>query len=86
MEDRDVDIQYIRSEDNLEEIMKNNASEADFVKHMNRITEGELWEILDAGRENVKNSRVTNDVINRDKTKYSSHVLAEVVDLEHRNY
>ena len=55
-------------------------SEADFVKHMKRITEGELWELVETGRENVKNIGVTDDITERDKTEYSIHALAEVVD------
>ena len=55
-------------------------SEADFVKHMKRITEGELWEIVETGRENVNISRVTDEVIKHYKTEYSSHTLAEFVD------
>ena len=47
---------------------------------MKRITEVELWELVDAGRENVNNTIVTDDVINGNNTKYTSHALAEVVD------
>ena len=35
--------------------------------------------------DNVNISRVTNEVMERDKTEYSSHALAEVVDGENRN-
>ena len=42
MEDRDIDIQYIRSEDKPVDITTKNTSEADFASHMKRITEGEL--------------------------------------------
>ena len=65
--------------------MTKKSSEEDCVMHMKRIIEGELWEIVDTGRENVKNTRVTDDVITHDKTKYSSHALDEVVDGENRN-
>ena len=34
---------------------------------------------------NVNNTRFTDDVITRDKTEYSSHALAEVVDGKHKN-
>ena len=80
MEDKDVYIQYIRIKDNPEDIIKNTTSESDFVKHMNRITEEELWEIVDTGRDNSKNDRVTNDFINSDNTEYSSHAILEVVE------
>ena len=63
-----------------------NCSEADFVKHMKRITEGELWDLVETGRENDKINRVADDVMKRYKTGYSSHALAEVVDEENRNY
>ena len=42
VEDRDIDIQYIRSEDKPVDITTKNTSEADFASHMKRITEGEL--------------------------------------------
>ena len=53
---------------------------------MKRNIDRELWEILDTGRDNVKNTRVTNDVITHDKIEYSSHALAEVMDGKHKNY
>ena len=43
MEDKDLDIKYIRSEENYAYIMTNNCSEEYLLKHMNRITERELW-------------------------------------------
>ena len=63
----------------------NNCSEADFLKHMKRITEREPWDIEETGRQNVNITRVTDDFIKLDKTEYSSHALAEVVDGENRN-
>ena len=39
-EDKDIDIQYIRSEDNPSDIMTRNTPKAYFVKHMNTTTEG----------------------------------------------
>ena len=60
-------------------------SEADLARHMRRITEGELWEIVDTGRYNVKKTVVTDDIIASDKNEYSSHALAEVVDGTNRN-
>ena len=85
MEYKYIDIQYIRSEDKPAEIMTKKNSESDFVKYMKNITEGELWELVDNGIENVKNTRVTDDVINSDKAEYSSHALAEFMNGEHRN-
>ena len=85
VEDKDSDIQYIWSEDNPADIMSKNTSEADFASHMKRITEGELWEIMDTGRENFKNNRVTDDIITHNNTEYFSHALAKVVYGENRN-
>ena len=65
--------------------MTKNTSEADFARHMRRITEGELWEIVDTGRENVEKTGVTDDIIARDKTEYFSHALDVVVDGTNRN-
>ena len=86
VEDKDIDIWYICREDNPANIMTKNNLEADFERHMKRITDGEQWELVDTGRENVKNTRVTDDVIIRDKNGYSSHTLVEVVDGKHKNY
>ena len=38
VEDKDIDIQYIWIEDNLVEIMTENTSKSDCMKHMKRIT------------------------------------------------
>ena len=69
---------------NPAEIILRNTLEEDFARHMKRITEVELWELADTGRENVKNTRVTNDVITYYKTKYSSYALAEAVNGKHK--
>ena len=68
VEENDIDIQYIWSEENSSDIMTKDTSEAYFARHMRRITEGQLWEIVDNRRENVKRIGVMDDVINRDKT------------------
>ena len=47
---------------------------------MRIIIEGELWELVDNGKKNVKKTGVTDYVITRDKTEYYSHTIAEVVD------
>ena len=85
VEEKDIGIQYIWSEDIPVDITTKNTPGADFARHMKRTTEGELWEIVDTGRENVKKTRVMDDVITHDKTEYSSHSLAEVADGENRN-
>ena len=40
---------------------------------------------MDTVRDNVKNNRVTDEVITCTKTEYFSHALAEVVDGENKN-
>ena len=40
VEEKDVDIHYIWSEENPADIMTKNNLEADFARHMKRITEG----------------------------------------------
>ena len=60
---KDIDIQYIHGEENQADIMNKNTSEADFARHMRRITELELCHILYTGRGNVKMIGVADDVI-----------------------
>ena len=43
VEDKDIDIIYIRREENPADIMTENYSKADYVKPMKSIMEGELW-------------------------------------------
>ena len=80
VEERDIDIHYIRSEQNPSDIINKNTSEADFARHMRRITEGELWELVNTRMENVKKTGVTYDAITLNKTEYSSNVLSKVVN------
>ena len=40
---------------------------------------------MDTGRENVNNTRVTGDFFSHDKTKYSIHSLAKVVDGKYKS-
>ena len=68
-----IDIQYIRSEENPVDIMTKNTSKAYFARHVRRITEGGLWELVDTGRENVNKTGVTDDVITHDTAEYYSH-------------
>ena len=82
---KDIYIQYIWSEDNPSYIMIKKSSAADFVRHMKRTTEGEIWEIVDTGRENIKNTRVTDYVINYEKNEYYIHALAEVMNGYHKS-
>ena len=80
MEEKYIDIHYICSEYNPAYIITKNTSEADFARHMKRITEGKLCNLMDSKRNNVNNNRVTDYIITHDKTEYSIHKLAEVVD------
>ena len=50
VEDKDIDIQYIRSKYNPADIMKKNTLEADFTRNMKMILEGELRERVNTGR------------------------------------
>ena len=65
--------------------MTKNTSESYFARSMRRSIEGELRELVDTVRGNIKNNRVMDGSINCDKTKYSNHSLAEVVDGKHEN-
>ena len=55
VEENDIDIQYIRSEYNPADIITNNTSEAYFSRHTKTITNRELWELMETGRDNVNN-------------------------------
>ena len=50
VEEKCVDIMYIRSEEKTVDIMTNIFSQADYAKHAKRIMEGEIWEIVETGR------------------------------------
>ena len=66
--------------------MIKNFSEAGYVKHMNRIMEGELWELVGTGRVNANNDGVVDGVMDCDSIEYSSHTLADAVNKENRYY
>ena len=85
VEYKDIDIQYIQSEDKPAYIMTYNTLEAYFASHMKRVTEVKLWELVYTWRYNVNNNRVAYDVITRDMNKYSRNSLAEVVYSKNRN-
>ena len=50
--------------------MMNNCYEEYFVKHMKRITDGEPWEIVETGRENINITKFMDDVMKHDNTGY----------------
>ena len=85
VEEKDINIQYIWSEEKLAEITTKNSSEEYFARNMRRITEGELWEIVDTGRENIKKTGVTDYVTTCDKNEYPIHEITEFMDGENRN-
>ena len=80
VEDKKIANKYIRIEENPADTTTKNCSEPVQVNHTKRTTEGELWETLETGRENVNNIRVTDEIMENNKTEYSSHTLAEFVD------
>ena len=50
LEEKDTEIKHIRSEKNPANITTKNFYETDYVKHTRRITEGELWELVETRR------------------------------------
>ena len=84
-----MDSKDIRSEENSSDIMTKNCSEADHAKHVKIITEvweeGELWEIVETGREDFNNNWVMDGVTNCDSDEYSIHALANTVNQENVN-
>ena len=85
VEEKYIDIQYIRSEENPDDGMTQNTSKAGSERHIRRIAEGDLWEFVDTGRETFNKTGFTDDVINLDKNENSSHTLALVVDGTNKN-
>ena len=81
-ERKDMDIKYISSKEKPEDIMMNNFSEADHDKHAERITEGEIWVIVETGRENVNNNGVLNGFTDCKLNEYYSHALANAAKQE----
>ena len=61
-------------------LITKNSLETDLMKHAKSIREGELWEIVETGRGNVKITIVTDDVIKNDKTECSSQALSAIMD------
>ena len=60
--------------------MTNNCYETDHAKNARIITEGELWQLVETGRENFKNNGVTDGVMDFDVNEYSSHAFPNPVD------
>ena len=85
VEDKDMGIKYIVSEENPTDIMMKKYSEANYVKHTKRITEGEILELALTGRDNFKNNGVWDGLIDCDSTEYYSHALADAPNKEIRN-
>ena len=65
--------------------MTNNCFKADKAKHAKRITEGELWDLVEALRDNVNNIGVLDGVMDFDLTEYSSPAIYDAVNKENRN-
>ena len=71
-----MDIKYIINEENLADNMIKNVFKDDNAKHAKRTMKGELWELVETGRVNVKKYGVTDRVMDCDLTEYCSHKLA----------
>ena len=69
VDDRDIDIKYINSEENPAGIMTKNFPKAEHGKHTNSIIEVELSELLETVSENVNNDGVDR-VTYCESTKY----------------
>ena len=54
--------------------------DANYIKHAKSTIEGKIWEIVEIGKENVKNNEVLDGVTNCYSAEYSSHVIAEVIN------
>ena len=50
LEEKDINIKYIKSKEIPVDIITKTCSEADHAKHENRLTEGELWDIVETER------------------------------------
>ena len=68
VKDKDMDIIYNRIKEKPVDITTKIFFEADHAKHANRITEGEIWELVETGRENIKNNGVFDGVVDFDLT------------------
>ena len=65
--------------------MTKNCSKADYAKYTKRITEGELWDLVEVLRENLNNNGVLDGVMDCDLTEYSSPAIYDAVNKENRN-
>ena len=65
--------------------MINNCYEADHVKHIKKIMEIELCDIVETVRYNFKNNEITDRFTYCDSTKYSSDTLVNIVDQKSRS-
>ena len=83
LEDKDMEIKYIRSEENPTYIMTKNGSDTYYAKHVNNIRG--LWELLETGRENINNNGVLDGVMNLDLTEYSTHALTDAMNKWNKN-
>ena len=60
--------------------MTKNFSKDDYAKHTKRITERELWELVETGRYTVNNNGVLDEVMDCESTEYSSHALDDAMN------
>ena len=80
VEEKYIDINYIRSKETPRYIMTKNCSEADHIKNTRNITEIETWEVVETGRKNVKYDGITDGVAYWDSLENYSHILINTVD------
>ena len=85
LEDKDMNVTYIVLKENPADILMRNYPKADYVKHMKRILEGGIWELMEPVRDNFNNNRVQDGVTDCDLTEYFSQTLADDVDKENIN-
>ena len=76
---------YISSEYNPAYILTNICSEANCATQAKIIMEGELWDLVETGMHNVKNSGVMDGVMDFDPLEYYSHSRANKVNQENSN-
>ena len=65
--------------------MDKTCSEGDQAIHAKRITEGEIWKIVETGRENVNNNGVVYGVTDQELTEYSSQEIYNTAKQENGN-
>ena len=71
---------HISSKEDPADIITKDCLKADYAKHTQRIVEVKLLEIVETVRDNIKNNRLLDGVMDNDLTEYSRHALAYAVN------